>query len=227
METVAYIKRLARWCLEESLPPLNVTGMVTAEKRDHYLDMIMTAGVTSVRNPGQYKEAFTDRVQEAVDEGWGKFIEAAHEELREHFKNASKALGLLEELFARYGGKDIFLMRDSLVFPITFNTSVGEFTEIDVLRISPKDISAIEGVTDEGFNKIRGDSFGAFGAFLDKDWRKHDILRGRLDGAELLIRSVLPGSRPDIAALREQITKEVMEAIAADVDMEQQGGLAR
>ena len=118
-------------------------------------------------------------------------------------------------------------MRDSLVFPITFNTAVGEFTEIDVIRLSPMDVSTIQGVTDEGFNQIKGQSFGAFGAFLDQDWRKHDILRGRLDGAEILIRSILPGSQPDVVALREQITKEVMEGIAEEVDLEEQGGCAQ
>jgi patatin-related protein len=224
LETVADIKRLVRWCLEGPLPALNVSGMVTPKKRDEDLDMIVMAGMTSDRNPGQYKEASRDRALEAVDKGWGKVIEAAHERLRQHFEGSRKAHDLLEKLFAKYGGKDTFLMRDSVVFPITFNTLVGEFTEIDVVRISPKDVSTIQGVTDEGFNQIRGQSFGAFGAFLDQGWRKHDILRGRLDGAEILIRSILPGSQTDVVALREQITKEAMEAIAAEVDMEMGGG---
>lgn len=223
LETVAYAKRLVRGCLEDPLPALNVTGTVTPEKRDRDLDTVVMAGVTSVRNPGQYKEACREEAQNAVEAGWGEVIEAAHQALQNHFSGARAALKLLDELFARYGGKDIFLMRDSLVFPITFNTSVGEFAEIDVVRLSPKDVSTIQGVTDEGYNQIRGQSFGAFGAFLNKDWRKHDILRGRLDGAEVLIRSILPGSRTEIVSLREQITKEAMEAIAAEVDMEQGG----
>ena len=223
LETVAHIKHLVRWCMESPLPSLNVTGTVTPEKRDHDLDLILNAGATSQLNPGQYKQASQDRTMEVMEKGWGELIEAAHQILQKHFESARTAGALLNELFAKYGGLDIFLMRDSLVFPITFGTNVGEFTEIDVVRLSPKDVSTIEGVTDEGFNRIRGQSFGAFGAFLDKGWRKHDILRGRLDGAEVLIRSVLPGSRADIVALRDQITKEAMEAIAEEIDVEQGG----
>src|SRR5207248_4924468 len=85
--------------------------------------------------------------------------------------------------------------------------------------LSPQDVTPLEGLTDTPETaRICGDKFGAFGAFLDKKWRKHDILRGRLDGAERLIAAVLQGDDPQIASLRNQFILEAQKEIALDWD---------
>ncbi|HYA16097.1 MAG TPA: DUF3376 domain-containing protein, partial [Bryobacteraceae bacterium] len=62
--------------------------------------------------------------------------------------------------------------------------------------------------------KLEGQSFGAFGAFFERDWRMHDMLRGRLDGAERLISAILC-DRKD-AEEKEKLITAAQEAIAED-----------
>ena len=73
---------------------------------------------------------------------------------------------------------------------------MGETDEIDVFRISPVDaeFQNQRARSDVTGPKLKGESFGAFGAFLDEEWRRHDILWGRLDGAERLISALIPGT---------------------------------
>ncbi|MGB2888809.1 MAG: DUF3376 domain-containing protein [Candidatus Acidiferrales bacterium] len=50
----------------------------------------------------------------------------------------------------------------------------------------------------------------------DQSWRYHDMLRGRLDGAERLITAVLPDADPETQRVREKLICEAQEAIAVD-----------
>ena len=233
---LAYAKKFVRKCMEESIPSLAKPGdgqpgiQLSAELRDKDLDYIASAGATSTRNPGDYRAARRERVREVLDQRhWRSYIDAAHQRLKAHYgkildappsrdeARSESPRQMLSGLLAKYGGQDRFDVQDSIVFPITFQTNVGEFGEIDVVRISPQDVSPIEGVTDsDEFRKLRGDSFGAFGGFLDRGWRKHDILRGRLDGAERLITAVLPGSQRKVADLRMRLIREAQEQIALE-----------
>ena len=45
-----------------------------------------------------------------------------------------------------------------------------------------------------GREKLVGTALGAFGGFLQEDWREHDMMWGRLDGAERIITALLPES---------------------------------
>jgi hypothetical protein len=89
---------------------------------------------------------------------------------------------------------------DAVIFPITYGTDVGELIPVDVLRISPEDAIAIQDESKTGWPKLAGASFGAFGAFLERVWRTNDILWGRLDGAERIIRA-LAGQGPQADGL--------------------------
>jgi hypothetical protein len=53
----------------------------------------------------------------------------------------------------------------------------------------------------------------SFGAFLAEDWRKNDMLWGRLDGAERIISALLPEKDTTI---RDQLIKEAQMSILAE-----------
>lgn len=80
---------------------------------------------------------------------------------------------------------------DMLTLPITYGTDFGEGTTIEVHRVSPCDATSLIDEQKYEFSKLAGTSFGDFGAFLKKDWRKSDMLWGELDGAECIIRSLI------------------------------------
>jgi hypothetical protein len=172
--------------------------------------------MASLGNRVSRKKARRDMAIQLLDDGWREGLGQADTALRLHFQQTFHREDL-ERLLNKYGGLARFDAQDSIVFPIIFGTNLGEFGEVDVSRISPEDITKLEGLTDTPkYSAIRGDRFGAFGGFLDKKWRKHDILRGRLDGAERLITAILPGDSKDISDIRGKLIIEAQAEIAKD-----------
>lgn len=66
----------------------------------------------------------------------------------------------------------------------------GENDPIEVHRVSPIDATAISGERSQG--KLAGSAIHHFGGFFLEDWRRNDILWGRLDGAERIIEAIVP-----------------------------------
>jgi patatin-related protein len=81
---------------------------------------------------------------------------------------------------------------DMIIFPITYGTDVGESDTVEVIRISPEDATTLVDQRKTGCHKLAGEALFHFGGFLDRTWRKNDILWGRLDGAERIITAMLP-----------------------------------
>jgi patatin-related protein len=78
---------------------------------------------------------------------------------------------------------------DALRFPLEFAARVRQRDQINVVRLSPFD--AQNGFSKRAFeDKICGETFGHFGAFLKKSWRSNDILWGRLDGISRLVETL-------------------------------------
>jgi len=115
---------------------------------------------------------------------------------------------------------DRFVLQDTYIYPVVFGTSLGEFEPVDIFRISPQDTTPIAATAPAGCGAasppLRGASLGAFGAFLDQDWRMNDMLRGRLDGAERLITAILPDSDARTMAVREDLIRQAQEAITVE-----------
>jgi patatin-related protein len=115
---------------------------------------------------------------------------------------------------------DRFVLQDTYIYPIVFGTSLGEFEPVDIFRISPQDTTPIAATAPAGCGSasppLRGASLGAFGAFLDQDWRMNDMLRGRLDGAERLVTAILPDSDARTMAVREDLIRQAQEAITEE-----------
>lgn len=82
---------------------------------------------------------------------------------------------------------DCFHWHDVITFPFLDGSQAEEHSEVQVFRISPAD-STIN--PDPG--KLAGIAAGAFGGFLKKEWREHDIMWGRLDAADRIVEAVWP-----------------------------------
>ena len=104
---------------------------------------------------------------------------------------------------------------DRIIFPIIYGTEIGESAQVDIIRISPEDATALINERQSDCYKLAGTALGHFGAFLDPLWRRNDIMWGRLDGAERIITALLPDD-PKLARLLvgEAHAAIVHEAIA-------------
>jgi Protein of unknown function (DUF3376) len=99
-------------------------------------------------------------------------------------------------------------------YPILYSTEVGEEIDgVDVLRVSPQDATSLidERAQNERRRKLAGTSLRNFGAFLDRGWRRNDIMWGRLDGAERIVSALLPGDEYEVK--RKKLIKEAQLAI--------------
>ena len=90
---------------------------------------------------------------------------------------------------------------DMIIFPVLYETEVGEPALVDVFRVSPEDAKALIDERNSKCRKLAGTALAHFGAFLEKRWRENDIMWGRLDGAERIIASLLPIDHPQKASL--------------------------
>jgi patatin-related protein len=119
-------------------------------------------------------------------------------------------------------GWDFFRVQDVQMYPIVFGTDLGEFEAVEIFRVSPQDTRPIAETSpdpkaDPKVNPpLCGDALWAFGGFLDQRWRLNDMLRGRLDGAERLITSILPDSDPQTVEVREHFIRAAQEAVATE-----------
>jgi patatin-related protein len=100
---------------------------------------------------------------------------------------------------------------DMVLFPLTFCTEMGEGSRVAVHRISPMNL-IVDGANGKiSRPELAGESFGHFGAFLQKGWRRNDLLWGRLDAVEKFIDMLLPaGWGPEV---RSQILAEGRNAV--------------
>ena len=95
-------------------------------------------------------------------------------------------------------GYDLY---DSTTFQLMAGGDYGEGTQIEIYRISPADATSLwdestrKNRKGETLSKLAGTSLGAFGGFLDREWRHNDIMWGRLDAAERIINVLLPQDR--------------------------------
>ncbi len=113
----------------------------------------------------------------------------------------------VRELIRTY--RDDYEQFDMVQFPLIEATRVGdELSPVEVHRFSPADVRHYGSAF--GDDKLKGTRFASFGAFLDRRWREHDILWGRLDGAERLITTLLGNARPET---RDRLITEAHLAI--------------
>lgn len=78
-----------------------------------------------------------------------------------------------------------FSFWDVTTFSIMGSKELGEFNEIKINRISPKDVSVLRENNQD--MPLRGNAMAGFGAFFSRADRENDYLWGRLNSAERLI----------------------------------------
>lgn len=176
----------------------------------------------------QDREAFAAQMIDGKTDKIQAFADILAKRLRATFTAASASvIALLETmpvtpiqqvlritlvtLYQRYEDYDL------IAYPLTFGSGVGEPVPVDVHRVSPEDaVTPFLETFDR--KKLAGTTFGHFGAFLQRFWRVNDLLWGRLDGAERLIRALTPALATDTqnaliseaqrAIIREEVRDE-------------------
>jgi patatin-related protein len=131
-------------------------------------------------------------------------------------------------LLSRYIG---FPMWDAVIFPTVSLSELPQFTPIPVSQFSPLAASVLKAPPAGG--KLRGTSFFHFSGFFEAGWRENDYLWGRLDGAELILRSLrdtvretpqkptgTPGPVPSAVALEDAGGPVCIGALRAVLDSE-------
>jgi hypothetical protein len=108
---------------------------------------------------------------------------------------------------------DNFDQFDKGLFPLLYDTDVGTPEPIAIIRVSPEDATALyDQSKPDSPEKLAGASLAHFGAFLDRSFRTNDILWGRLDGSERIIRALL-GTDEKNAQLAQELIKDAQAVI--------------
>lgn len=115
----------------------------------------------------------------------------------------------------------LYPMIDAAIFPQMDAARIGDLTKMRVVRISPHDAKAMS--SDPW--RLKSRAIGAFAGFLRKSARKHDLLWGRLDGAERLIDQIIAASlggkrNASVPALRAKALTEAFEAILKEAELD-------
>ena len=112
------------------------------------------------------------------------------------------AVGVRELLSRYYLRYDTY---DQMSFPLYYDTDTGEPSIVEVVRISPLDATNLIDEVRDSRKKLAGTALANFGAFLDRRWRKNDIMWGQLDGCERLIQALLPMTDPHTRIVRDEL----------------------
>lgn len=101
---------------------------------------------------------------------------------------------------------------DMVIFPMQQGTDAAESNLVDIIRVSPLDSENLI-LRDASRKKLAGTALGAFGAFLARKWRDNDMLWGKLDAAEILVRNLLASDPRATAGTVDALVDEMHRAI--------------
>jgi hypothetical protein len=121
-----------------------------------------------------YRTSLASRLGDGSGPVWQAFVE----------HTASWPDDLRRTLAARYLG---FPLWDALIFPTVAFAQLPQFSPIATRQLSPLAAMALP---TPAAGKLKGVSLHHFGGFVDATWRENDYLWGRLDGAELVLRTL-------------------------------------
>ncbi|MDT4911310.1 MAG: hypothetical protein QOC66_438 [Pseudonocardiales bacterium] len=142
-----------------------------------------------------YRVALTAHLQDSSLPMWNAFVAST----------AGWSLDDRKALLSRYIG---FPLWDALIFPTIALSELPQFTPISVAQFSPIAARALPME-----NKLEGVAFHHFGGFKEAEYRENDYLWGRLDGAELILRT-LRGTRTPEAFSPTPVTPQDAHARA-------------
>ncbi|MDR7522829.1 MAG: patatin-like protein [Armatimonadota bacterium] len=105
---------------------------------------------------------------------------------------------------------DRYEIRDMFILPLDLLADLGERQEVRFIRISPQAALYVRKPPED---KLSGDVLGHFGGFLSRRWRANDILWGRLDASEVIMRVLLEGQAPQVV---ERHIRAVQDAVCRE-----------
>jgi hypothetical protein len=114
-----------------------------------------------------------------------------------------------------------FERRDAMLLSADVYGGLRQRDRVEHAQISP---AAAQNTGVRTDRKLAGASLGHFGGFLDAGWRQNDLMWGRLDGAELLMRAILRGREEDrrdedeAAALTDAVQERIVRRELPDLD---------
>jgi Patatin-like phospholipase/Protein of unknown function (DUF3376) len=114
-----------------------------------------------------------------------------------------------------------FERRDAMLLSADVYGGLRQRDRVAHAQISPAAASNTGVSTDR---KLAGASLGHFGGFLDGGWRENDLMWGRLDGAEVLMRAILAGRGEDrrdegeAAELTDAVQERIVRKELPDLD---------
>ncbi len=100
---------------------------------------------------------------------------------------------------------------DLATLPMLQGEGLDEFDPIKVDRISPEDVTLVQGGVAE---TLKGIEFNSFGAFFSRSYRENDYLWGRLHGADRLfdiVLSTLPGPLTEALVLKRALIAAILD----------------
>ncbi len=146
--------------------------------------------------------------------GWMRthFIQTMNDQGEAVRHAISKLQGPLHDRIAK--AYVVYPMIDSAIFPMMDSAGVRDLSTTRVIRISPHDAKALSGDP----YRLKSRELGAFAGFLRRDAREHDLLWGRLDGAERLIDLIVAAACGDTPTLPSRILKLRTSALNAAIE---------
>ncbi|RJP66333.1 MAG: DUF3376 domain-containing protein [Ignavibacteriales bacterium] len=114
---------------------------------------------------------------------------------------------------------DRFEFLDMHIYPIQVLSDTGEADPIEIVRISPELATHYSNGDNSVENKLAGEKLMHFSAFLKKSWRENDIMQGRLDAAEIIVKSVLKDNTNDeySNAIISRLCKDIVEVELTEI----------
>jgi patatin-related protein len=156
----------------------NIQAQIEAVTKGPSRNNMQAAAIGTPPNGQQTHFGLTDRIN--------NLLKPNKNVLAETDKTGEKGFPTLQ------GYMQNFEVYDSILFPALYGTGVGETSHVDLIRISPLDATTLIDEHSSQRRKLAGTALGNFGALLKRSWRTNDIMWGRLDASERLLRDLAP-----------------------------------
>lgn len=123
-----------------------------------------------------------------------------------------------EELGDRNLTFEKFERHDAMMFPLLYQAGMADSYALDLVRISPVDARSLTKDASNPTAKLAGIGLGHFAAFLTRPGRILDIVWGRLDAAEVILRTYLPKAEAErlLPIAQLAIVSEALERIRSE-----------
>jgi len=164
-------------------------------------------------DPSRAIERYADDLQAVFD----TLAEALETRAERHNQGLIEAIATLQGTAYQAVAKAYvtFPFIDVTLGPLMDTARLEDLVKVRTMRISPGDATSLS----DDPQRLKGRELGAFAGFLRRTAREHDLLWGRLDGAERLVDLIVEaaaasGADPSkLATIREDFRRRAMKTI--------------